>query len=183
MKIGYARCSTDDQSTDLQAQRLKAAGCTSVYADDGVSGALIKRRQLARCLSALMPGDILVVCSLDRLGRNLAHLVQTIDTLARDRVGFQSLTEAIDTTSAQGLLLFHLLGALAQFERSLIAERTAIGRAAAQRRGVKFGRPRALNIEQIEHARQLAAGGSTALQIAALLRCSRATAYRAIAGG
>jgi DNA invertase Pin-like site-specific DNA recombinase len=181
MRIGYARCSTADQSTAIQRARLEAAGCERVYQDFGVSG-VARRRALERCLAALTAGDVLIVCSLDRLGRSLAQLIATIDELRRASVGFQSISEQIDTTTAQGTLVFHLLGALAQFERALIAERTFAGRQAAKERGVKFGRPRALSAEQLAHALELAAGGTRVAEVAKLLGCSRSSAYRALRG-
>jgi len=180
MKVGYARVSTDEQNPALQIDALRKAGCDKVFTDKGVSGAAITRPQLDRCLRALKPGDVLAVWKLDRLGRNLAHLIETIEALRARGVGFQSLSEAIDTTSAQGKLLLHMLGALAEFERSLIAERTAAGRAAAAKRGVKFGRPTKLSHQQAIHARELRAGGKTVPDIAGLLGVSRYTVYRTL---
>ena len=181
MKVGYARVSTDDQTTALQIDALRGAGCEKVYQDRGFSGAATTRPQLARCLKSLQAGDMLIVWKLDRLGRSLAHLIETIDALRACSVGFASLSESIDTTTAQGMLVFHLMGALAQFERSLIAERTAAGRAAAKRRGVRFGRRRKLTDQQIAHAAKLAGDGTAVPEIANLLGVSRATAYRALA--
>jgi len=181
MKVGYARVSTDEQTTALQIDALKVAGCERIFQDKGVSGTVAKRHQLDRCLKSLQPGDVLVVWKLDRLGRSLAHLIETIDALRVRDVGFQSLSESIDTTTPHGTLVFHLMGALAQFERSLIAERTAAGRAAAKKRGVRFGRPRRLTDQQIAHAAKLANDGIAVPEIAHLLSVSRATAYRILA--
>src|SRR5258708_38310388 len=124
MQLGYARCSTDGQSNVIQIDRLRAAGCDPIFEDHGVSGAGGKRRQLTRCMEALHSGDVLIVCSLDRLGRSLAELIQLIDALRVRSIGFQALSESIDTTTPQGVLTFHLMCALAQFERGLINERT-----------------------------------------------------------
>jgi DNA invertase Pin-like site-specific DNA recombinase len=179
MQIGYARCSTVDQSTAIQAARLEAAGCERIY-QEAASGVATRRPQLARCLAHLAPRDILTVCSLDRLGRSLSQLIALIEDLRENGVHFRSLSESIDTTTAQGMLVFHLLGALAQFERALIAERTFAGRQAARARGVKFGRRPALSAQQLEHALELAAGGTRAEDIAKLLGCSRSSAYRAL---
>jgi len=181
MKVGYARVSTDDQATTLQVDALKAAGCERVYQDRGVSGAVTKRPQLDRCLKSLRTGDVLVVWKLDRLGRSLSHLLELAEQLGARGVGFCSLSEAIDTTTPQGTLVFHLMGALAQFERSLIAERTAAGRAAAKRRGVRFGRRPSLNDQQRAHLARLAGEGVSVPEIASLLGVSRATAYRVLA--
>src|SRR5258708_7217817 len=180
MQLGYARCSTDGQSNVIQIDRLRAAGCDPIFEDHGVSGAGCKRRQLTRCMEALHSGDVLIVCSLDRLGRSLAELIQLIYALRVRSIGFQSLSELIDTTTPQGVLTFHLMGALAQFERSLINERTNAGRVAAKARGVRFGRPFALSPEQINHAIELAAGGTRVVDVAKLLGCSRSAAYRAL---
>jgi DNA invertase Pin-like site-specific DNA recombinase len=180
MKVGYARASTDDQKPALQIDALRKAGCKTIFTDKGVSGAAIKRPQLDRCLKALNPGDVLVVWKLDRLGRSLAHLLELADELRARGIGFASLSEHIDTTTPQGTLVFHLMGALAQFERSLITERTAAGRAAARKRGVRFGRPSKLSPQQARHAADVRAEGKAVPDIAALLNVSRYTIYRAL---
>jgi DNA invertase Pin-like site-specific DNA recombinase len=180
VKVGYCRVSTDDQTTALQVDALKVASCEKIFQDRGVSGAATKRPQLDRCLKSLQSGDVLVVWKLDRLGRSLGHLIETIEVLRSRGIGFASLSEAINTTTPQGTLVFHLMGALAQFERSLIAERTAAGRAAAKKRGVRFGRPRRLTESQAAHAVKLAGDGLSVPEIASLLNVSRATAYRAM---
>jgi DNA invertase Pin-like site-specific DNA recombinase len=118
MKVGYARVS----KPALQTDALRRAGCKTIFTDKGVSGAAIKRPQLDRCLKQLQRDDVLVVWKLDRLGRSLAHLLELADELRSRGIGFASLSEHIDTTTPQGTLVFHLMGALAQFERSLIAE-------------------------------------------------------------
>jgi DNA invertase Pin-like site-specific DNA recombinase len=132
MKIGYARVSTDNMSLQLDA--LQAAGCEKIFTDQ-LSVATTKRPGLDEALTALQPGDVLTVWRLDRLGRTMRHLVETVTDLAERGIGFQSLTEAMDTTTAGGELLFHVMGALAQFERRLNAERSRAGIEAARRRG------------------------------------------------
>lgn len=141
MLIGYARVSTDEQSLDLQIDALLRAGCKHVFQDIGVSGALASRPALDETLKYLQTGDILVTWRLDRLGRSLPHLISFVSTLEQKGVGFTSLTEAIDTRTASGRLLFHVMGALAEFERALISERTKAGMAAARARGKILGRP------------------------------------------
>jgi DNA invertase Pin-like site-specific DNA recombinase len=180
MKLGYARVSTDDQNPALQIDALKAAGCEKVFKDAGLSGVAIKRPQLQRCLKSLETGDVLVVWRLDRLGRSLSHLIQTTSDLAERGIGFRSLSEAIDTTSAQGKLLLHVLGALAEFERSLIIERTRAGVQAAKKRGVKLGRKPSLSEQQIARARKMVEDGEPVPEVADLLGVNRATIYRAL---
>jgi DNA invertase Pin-like site-specific DNA recombinase len=123
MLIGYARVSTHEQNLDLQEDALKAAGCTKVYTDK-TSGTKAERPGLERALADVRPGDSLVVWKLDRLGRSLKHLIETVTDLSNRGVGFRSLQEAIDTTTSGGKLIFHVFGALAEFERDIIRERT-----------------------------------------------------------
>lgn len=139
MLIGYARVSTIDQRPELQLDALRAAGCEQVF-EDRISGATRERPQLAICLQTLRRGDSLVVWRLDRLGRSLKDLVAIVTDLEARGVGFQSVTEAIDTNTSSGRLVFHLFGSLAEFERSIIQERTRAGLAAARARGRKGGR-------------------------------------------
>jgi DNA invertase Pin-like site-specific DNA recombinase len=160
-KIGYARISTEEQNLALQLDALRAAGCEIIYRDEGFSGAASKRPGLEQAIASLAPGDTLAVWKLDRLGRSLSHLIEVIDRFGKDGVGFQSLSESIDTTTAGGRLLFHLMGALAEFERALIAERTKAGMKAAKQRGKHVGRPRTLSMVQVEHARTLIEQGSS----------------------
>jgi DNA invertase Pin-like site-specific DNA recombinase len=143
MLIGYARISTGDQTLDLQRDALAVAGCGRVF-EDVASGAKASRPGLEEALSYLRAGDTLVVWRLDRLGRSLPHLIETIAALAERGIGFWSLTEQIDTTTSGGKLIFHVFGALAEFERDLIRERTQAGLAAARARGRKGGRPKKL---------------------------------------
>lgn len=181
MKIGYARVSTDEQNLDLQRHALEAAGCEVIYEDQGISGATADRPGLAAALARLEPGDVLVVWKLDRLGRSLTYLVQLLDGLGKKGVGFASLSEAIDTTTAGGRLVFHMMGALAEFERSLIAERTKAGMAAAKHRGQHVGRPRKLSAQQLAQARALlASGAETRAAVASLLGVDEKTLRRAL---
>lgn len=139
MLVGYARVSTQDQNPDLQLDALKAAGCEEIF-HEKVSGRNRARPELEACLRILRKGDTLVVWRLDRLGRSLKDLVEIVHSLEARKVAFQSLTENIDTSSAGGRLVFHLFGALAEFEHNLIADRTRAGLAAARARGRKGGR-------------------------------------------
>jgi DNA invertase Pin-like site-specific DNA recombinase len=178
MLIGYARISTLDQTLALQQDALTAAGCEQLYTDTA-SGALTDRRGLAQALSHLRAGDTLVVWRLDRLGRSLPHLIDTVFDLARRGIGFRSLQEQIDTTTSGGKLVFHVFGALAEFERDLIRERTHAGLAAARKRGRLFGRPHALAPKQVEQLRTLAQNERTTVaEICQTLGISRATYYR-----
>src|SRR5215210_7981835 len=149
MLVGYARVSTYEQNLDLQLDALKNAGCDQSFKDI-VSGTKDEREGLFQALQYVRSGDTIVVWRLDRLGRSLPHLIETIRELASRGIGFRSLTESIDTTTPNGKLVFHLFGALAEFERDLIRERSLAGLAAARARGRKGGRPRttSLNDEQ-----------------------------------
>jgi DNA invertase Pin-like site-specific DNA recombinase len=155
MLIGYARISTLDQTLALQQDALTAAGCEQLYTDT-VSGSVTERPGLTQALSHLRNGDTLVVWRLDRLGRSLAHLIDTIRELQERGVGFRSLQEQIDTTTSGGKLVFHVFGALAEFERDLIRERTHAGLQAARARGRLFGRPRRLTTQQVKQLHSLA---------------------------
>jgi DNA invertase Pin-like site-specific DNA recombinase len=181
--VGYARVSTDEQTLDLQRHALEAAGCGSLHTDSGVSGAARKRPGLDQALNDLKRGDALVVWKLDRLGRSLSHLIQIIQDLGERGIGFRSLTENIDTTTPTGTLLFHIMGALAEFERGLLAERTRAGMAAAKRRGDAIGRPRAMTGAQITHARQLIQDGKSWKEVAQIVRVARSTLYRTLGSG
>jgi DNA invertase Pin-like site-specific DNA recombinase len=139
--IGYARVSTQDQHLHLQQDALKNAGCIKIFTDT-ISGSTIERKGLDEALEYLRPGDTLVVWRLDRLGRSLKHLIETITALQGKGIGFKSLTENIDTETSGGKLIFHIFGALAEFERNLIRERTNAGLIAARARGKKGGRPK-----------------------------------------
>lgn len=179
MKIGYARVSTDEQNLDLQRRALVAAGVGRMF-EDRVSGLAVKRPGLDEALISLGEGDTLVVWRLDRLGRSLPHLIGVVQTLGEREVGFQSLTESIDTTTAGGRLVFHMMGALAEFERSLIVERTRAGMSAARARGVHVGRLRRLSPAQIAHAKLLVEQGESPTRVAQSLKVGRSTLYRAL---
>src|SRR5437763_7534798 len=152
MLVGYARVSTGDQNLDLQKDALRKAGCEKLFTDVA-SGAQDDRAGLAEAIAFLRPGDTLVVWKLDRLGRSLRHLIETITALQARKVGFRSLQESIDTTTSGGELIFHVFGALAEFERDLIRERTRAGLQAARARGRQGGRPRALDATKLAQAR------------------------------
>ena len=157
MKYGYARVSTDDQNTALQRAALQQPGCTTIFTDEVLSGATVKRPALTRCLKALRPGDTLILWKLDRLGRNLRDLITLLDALRTEGIHFQSLTEHIDTETAAGRAMGQMIGVLAELERSLITERTRAGVQAAKQRGVKFGPKPKLTPQQMTHARHLRA--------------------------
>ncbi len=181
MKYGYARVSTDEQNLNLQLDALEHAGCEKIFKDEGVSGASANRPGLDNALSILQTGDMLTVWKLDRLGRSLHHLIVIIEGLAKRGVGFRSLSESIDTTTAGGKLIFHIFGALAEFERSLIAERTKAGLQAAKKRGKQLGRPMRLTREQISHAEKMInSGQETVSGMAELYGVDRTTLYRAM---
>lgn len=151
MHIGYARVSTQDQNSDLQLDALKQAGCEQVF-NEKKTGRTLQRPELEACLRTLRKGDTLVVWRLDRLGRSLKDLVETVNALEERGIGFKSLTESIDTTSAGGRLVFHLFSALAEFERNLISDRTKAGLAAARARGRKGGRKPKMTATDIRKA-------------------------------
>jgi DNA invertase Pin-like site-specific DNA recombinase len=154
MLISYARVSTHDQTLTLQKDALQQAGCRKIFSDTLMS-ATAEHDGLAKALSVLRPGDTFVVWRLDRLGRSLPHLMSTMTSLEERGIGFKSLTENIDTTTSGGKLIFHIFSALAEFERTLIRERTQAGLVAARARGKKGGRPKALTGKQLTIARDL----------------------------
>ncbi len=180
--VGYARVSTDEQNLALQLDALHQAGCARVHKDVG-SGSLKHRPQLDACLDYLRTGDTLVVWRLDRLGRGLKHLIEAIEQLHAREIGFRSLTEAIDTTTNAGMLQFHIFGALAEFERQIIRERTRAGLAAARARGRLGGRPALLTPEKLDAARLMRQEKRTMPEIARTLGVSRATLYRHLTRG
>jgi DNA invertase Pin-like site-specific DNA recombinase len=182
MLIGYARVSTTDQTLSLQEDALKSAGCGQIFMDTA-SGASTERPGLETALSHLRSGDVLVVWRLDRLGRSLPHLIETIKGLDGRGIGFQSVTEHIDTTTSGGKLVFHIFGALAEFERDIIRERTQAGLQAARARGRTGGRRRALTPREAAMARKLAADKSAPInEIAQQFKVSRATLWRYLKG-
>jgi DNA invertase Pin-like site-specific DNA recombinase len=179
-KIGYARVSTGGQKLRLQLDALNDAGCTNIFRDEGVSGNQKNRPGLNKALQVLRRGDVFVVWKLDRLGRSLPHLIDVTSNLTQRGVGFKSLSESIDTTTAGGKLFFHIMGALAEFERSLISERTVAGMKAAVKRGVHVGRPRKLDAEQVRLAVQAIASGTAPEIITARYSVCPATLIRAL---
>lgn len=183
MLIGYARVSTEEQDTALQRDALSAAGCDRLF-EETASGARIDRAQLQAAIEFARAGDTIVVWKLDRLARSLSQLIQTVEGLAERGVGIRSLTETIDSASAGGKLIFHIFGALAEFERAVIRERTREGLLAARKRGRIGGRPSALSDRDIVVARTLLADPSIPVtEIANRLDVSPATFYRHIPGG
>jgi len=175
--MGYARVSTDAQTTRLQLDALKAAGCERIF-EDKESGALRSRPRLDRALAELHAGDTLVVWKLDRLGRSLRHLLDISETLRERGVALRSLTEHIDTATAAGKMLYAVLGAVAQFERDVLRERTVAGMRAAKSRGEHIGRPPALTSSQIREARKMLERGGSPSHVARVLRIGRSTLYR-----
>jgi DNA invertase Pin-like site-specific DNA recombinase len=182
MLIGYARVSTHDQTLNLQQDALQKAGCTKIFTDTA-SGAKAERKGLEEALNYVRKGDTLVVWRLDRLGRSLTHLITTMIDLEGRGIGFKSLTENIDTTTSGGKLIFHIFGALAEFERNLIRERTTAGLSAARARGRRGGRPRALTGKQLSIAQDLYDKRHPIAEIYRTLKVSKATLYRSIKTG
>jgi DNA invertase Pin-like site-specific DNA recombinase len=177
MLIGYARVSTGDQNLDLQLDALATAGCEKVFSDKA-SGAKIDRPELLKAIELCKSGDTLVVWKLDRLGRSLQHLIATIGALGDRGVGFRTCCDGIDTTTPSGKLVFHIFAALAEFERSLIRERTVAGLRAARDRGRKGGRPPSMTPERVAVARKLLAAGTTQDETARILGVSPMTLWR-----
>src|ERR687885_2157345 len=178
MLIGYARVSTNEQNLSLQRDALEKAGCEQIYTDQ-VSGTKARRPGLEQAFSHLRSGDTLVVWRLDRLGRSLRHLIDTVTELQEKGIDFKSLTEAIDTTTSGGKLVFHIFGALAEFEREIIRERTNAGLYSARARGRKGGRRSVLTPKQVQILRELYESKQTNVgDICKALGISRATFYR-----
>lgn len=183
MLVGYARVSTQDQNPALQLDALKAAGCERVYTERA-SGAQRDRPELKAALDYMREGDTLVVWRLDRLARSIKQLIETVEGLEARKGGFRSLTEAIDTTTIGGRLIFHIFAALAEFERSVIRERTRAGLEAARARGRKGGRPRSLDAADLAAARAMLRDPSiTVEEVAKRLKVGPATLYRHLPGG
>jgi DNA invertase Pin-like site-specific DNA recombinase len=177
-RIGYVRVSTVAQTLDQQEAALKAAGVTKVFSDT-LSGARDDRPGLAELLAYVRDGDTVVVWKLDRLGRNLAHILATVKELTDRGVTLVSVTDGIDSSTAAGRMMIGVLGSLAEYERELIKERTALKRAASRANGTKFGRPRkVVDADHIATARRMKADGHTGKDIAKFLGVSRATLYR-----
>lgn len=181
-KIGYARVSTKDQSLHPQIDALRDAGCGTIYWDHGVSGATTARPGLDAALAGttLRKGDTLVVARLDRLGRTVKHLIATVEDLEARGVAFSSLSEDMRTDTAAGRMVFTVLCAVAEMERSLIAERTRAGLDAARARGRKGGRKPSLTPAKVKQARRMRDEGETLNGIADVLGVSRSTVIRAL---
>lgn len=176
--IGYARVSTADQTLALQEDALQSAGCEKIFRDV-LSGSTTERPGLTEALEYVRSGDVLVVWKLDRLGRSLAHLIQVVQELRQRNIGLRSLQEQMDTTTPGGQLIFHIFGALAEFERSLIRERTQAGLTAARARGRVGGRPRAISPQTLKMAQQLLADPTQSVsRVCEVLQVSRSTLYR-----
>lgn len=188
MKIGYARISTNKkdengeqiQKLDMQLDALNKAGCETVYSDKGISGSKTARPGLDACLASLKAGDCLVVYKLDRLGRSLEHVMLLMKQFEERGVDFKSLSEGFDTTTPAGKLLFHVIGALAQFERELIRERVMAGLETAKSNGVKLGRKFSISPETITKAVTLHGQGISFAGIAQEVGISRASAHRIV---
>src|SRR5207247_5343920 len=183
MLIGYARVSTQDQTLNLQKDALETIGCTKSFTDV-ISGSATERQGLDEALAYVREGDTLVVWRLDRLGRSLKHLIETITNLNNRKIGFKSIQENIDTTTSGGKLIFHIFGALAEFERDIIKERTKAGLQAARARGRLGGRPKVTTLntpKKITLAQSLYDDkNNTIEEICKTLNISRATLYRYI---
>ena len=180
MLIGYARVSTQDQNPQLQLDALEKAGCERIF-EEKASGAQRERPALKEALTFLRKGDTLVVWKLDRLARSLRQLIDTIEALEERGIGFRSVTESIDTTTSGGRLVFHIFGALAEFERSIIRERTTAGLASARARGRLGGRPRAMSPDDIAVAKTLLANPEISVkEIARRQGVSVSTLYKHI---
>ena len=176
MIVGYARVSTEEQKLDLQLKALANAGCNRIFEDRGFSGAGFAREGLEQALGSLKPGGTLVVWRLDRLGRSLSGLIQLIDQLGRRQIQFRSVMENIDTCSSGGRLMFHMMAALAEFERALISERTRAGIEEAKAQGRRIGRPKALNDNALREApAAVRRDGTTTAELAARFAVSQRT--------
>jgi DNA invertase Pin-like site-specific DNA recombinase len=183
MLVGYARVSTQDQNPALQLDALKAVGCEKLFVEKA-SGVQRDRPELLAALDYLRAGDSLVVWKLDRLARSLKQLIETVELLESRSIGLRSLTEAIDTTTAGGKLVFHVFGALAEFERSIIRERTKAGLEAARARGKKGGRPPALVAKDLAAAKAMLSDPEITMEeVAKRLRVAPSTLYRHLPGG
>jgi DNA invertase Pin-like site-specific DNA recombinase len=179
MLVGYGRVSTVDQNHQMQDDALRGAGCEKLFLET-ISSGRKDRPQLAAALDYVRPGDTLVVWRLDRLARSLKQLIQTVEDLEHRSIALKSITEAIDTGTPGGRLVFHIFGSIAEFERAIIRERTKAGVVAAKARGRSGGRPAKLTGERAEHARNLLAAGSSVSSVARSMGISRASLHRAL---
>lgn len=180
MLIGYVRVSTGDQNLDLQLDALKQVGCDRIYKDIA-SGAKADRIGLLEVLKYIRKGDTLVVWRLDRLGRSLRHLIDTINQINDQGSYFRSIQESIDTSTSGGKLIFHIFGALAEFERDIIRDRTNAGIAAARKRGRVGGRPKITDKKKVALAKSLFKDKSNSIaSICEILNVSKTTLYRCL---
>jgi DNA invertase Pin-like site-specific DNA recombinase len=178
MKIGYARVSTEDQRLNLQLEALRKAGCKRVFREK-VTGAYRDRPELNRMLDHLREGDIVTVWKLDRLARSTRNLLEIVETISNAGARFQSISEPwADTTTHAGKMIMTIFAGIAEFERDLIRERTGAGRANAQERGVRFGRPKKMNADQQRLAQRLLQEGKSVKEVARTFRVHPATLYR-----
>jgi DNA invertase Pin-like site-specific DNA recombinase len=181
MKVGYARVSTVDQSVFARTNALGAAGCEKIF-DETASGAHRDRPALKDAIEYLREGDVLVVYKLDLVARSLPHLIEVMERLKSSGIGFQSLTEDINTTTPGGKLLFHIMGAISEFERDLFRERTKSGLRAAKLKDRVGGRPRRMTDDKVQAARRLLVDGTPVRDVAAMLSVSVPTIYRCLPG-
>lgn len=177
--VGYLRVSIASQNGTLQRDALRSAGCQKIF-EDVVSGATAERTGLGEALAWLREGDTLIVWKLDRLGRSLPHLIETLNSLGERGVGFKSLTEGVDTGTPSGRLVFHIFGALAEFERDLIRERTGAGLAAAAARGRKGGRRPVITPEKLARAKALLEEGLNVREAAGRIKVGKSALYAAL---
>jgi len=177
MKIGYARVSTQEQNLDLQKDALDKAGCKKIFVDE-ISGTVAKREGLDKAKEVLRQGDVLIVWRLDRLGRSIRDLIDWVNHLEEEGIGFKSLQESIDTTTSSGKLIFHIFAALAEFERNLIRERTNAGLAAARARGRLGGRKKSLTAKERKRAVEMyQRKNQTVIQICEMMNITKPTLY------
>jgi DNA invertase Pin-like site-specific DNA recombinase len=178
--IGYARCSTIEQNTDDQERRLTEAGCVKVFTDVGFSGKLASRPHWDECMAYLRQSDVLVITKLDRAGRSLQHLIRLSNELREKGAGFKVLDQPIDTTTPSGRLFYAIMGAVAEFERELIIERTKDGLKTARANGKRPGPKPKLTPKQMDGVRQMHAAGRTVVDLAAMFSVSRPVIYRVL---
>lgn len=177
MKIGYARVSTHDQNLDLQKDALEKVGCEKIFVDE-ISGTVAKREGLEKAKEMLRKGDVLIVWRLDRLGRSIRDLIDWVNLLEEEGIGFKSLQESIDTTTSSGKLIFHIFAALAEFERNLIRERTNAGLAATRARGKLGGRKKSLSANEQRRAVEMyKRKNHTVQQICKMMNITKPTLY------
>lgn len=178
--IGYARVSTSKQNTDPQRDALTEFGCERIF-EEKASGARTDRPELKKLLDHVRAGDTVVVWRLDRLGRSLSHVVQTAEDLHKRGVMIRGLNDGVDYSTPTGKMIAAILAALAEYERTLIAERAQVAREAARARGKQVGRPRVISTEQLESIQAMQAAGQSMPTICKILKLRRSTVYSALA--